>query len=334
MVDTVRIGGIKLREELVQFDFREPRTPDNGFIGLLERFFAEKANIPHLHQGAAGDAVQTTLCVSALDYPRLQRDIESDFAGVKLKKRMSTGTISVFPHGFDVSFVSRILHALSKRDIPIYGVSTSVSALVIHTEFTLLDEAVVQILTVCHLPENHTPLRPVIVLGDEEIETVAVYWEPRVRIYGMDLRSGLTDIQFTVSHKTLGNAEWRELTSSKSKFRLLTQQAVSDDLTKLSLLVDPEWKNELIEVLAKISQQDPGSALVQSEGHEMISFHGPHFQDRYGIAAMGFLQLMKNGISLTRSGCTGTSVHFVVGEGRGKDVSQCLEDTFVVPSSS
>lgn len=330
MVDTVRLGGIKLSGELVQLDFREPAVPDKKLITILGKIISAKVNIPHLHQGAAGDTIQTSLCIDARDYASLQKNIEKDLAGGWLKKRPSTGTISLFPHGFDVRFVSNILNVLTSGNIPVYGISTSVSALVIHTDFSLLDDAVGQILTVCHLPENHTPLRPVIVLGDEEIETVAVYWEPQVRIYGMEVHRDLTDLQLSMSPTDLGREYQREQMAEKNKFRLFGHQVIEENQVQLSFLVEQSLEAELIELF----NGDHVSNLQIYHGREVVSFHGPHFQDRYGIAAMAFSELKNSGISILRSGCTGTSIHFVVEKGRGKSVTDCLSDTFIVPSST
>lgn len=331
MVDTVRIGGIKLSGELVQIDFREPLAPDKKLVGLLQRIVSAEVNIPHLHQSGGGDAIQTTLCINAEDFSCLQTDIVADLDKEWVKIRPSTGTVSLFPHGFDISFAAKIIHVLAKRYIPIHGISTSVSALVIHTDFSLLDDAVEQILTVCHLPENHTPLRPVVVLGDEEIETVAVYWEPKVRIYGMEVHHNLVDLQLKSSLGVCQRDEWCEQSLLNSRFRLLTQQVLAQDQVLLSFLIESGREEGLVDVLTRIQNCHTESFFEMRQGLEMVSFHGPHFQDRYGIAAMAFSKLLHDDVKLRRSGFTGTSVHFVVDEGRGKEVRQSLADTFVVP---
>ena len=49
---------------------------------------------------------------------------------------------------------------------------------------------------------------------------------------------------------------------------------------------------------------------------ELIYLHGPHFQDRYGIAEAALSPLQKADIPILAAGCSGTSVYIVVPENR------------------
>lgn len=331
MAGTVRLGGIKLSGELVQLDFLESKIPGPRLAAMLQSIVSAKANIPHLHQGNTSAGMQTTLCLTAEEYKIVQTEMERHCSTKWHRVLPSVGTISLFPHGFSLSLVSRILHALAARMIPIHGISTSVSALVIHTDYGLLDEAVEQILTVCHLPENHTPLRPVIVLGDEEIETVAVYWEPKIRIYGMDMLEGLVELRLAAPTGVCTSDSWCEHGLLDSKFRMFTQQVGEKNTVFLSVLAECGKEKGLEEVMSRITSTEKEAAVHRMEGVELVSFHGPHFQDRYGIAEMAFSRLSECGIKLLSCGCTGTTVHLAVEKGISKLVSECLSDTFVVP---
>ncbi len=332
MVDTVRIGGIKLSAELVQIDVVGDTCPNSTLINILKRIASAKINIPHLHQGAVGSKKQTTLCVAADDYLRLQAGLLGDLADCQSRLLKSVGTISLFPHSFSVEFCARVMSTLSAKAIPIYGISTSVSALVVHTDYTLLEDAVDAVLTFADLPENHTPLRPVVVLGGEEVETIAVYWEPQIRIYGMDITTGISRLQTACQVEGLDDKALNRLVTGRYSFRSLTAQAHVEDLFSLDFVVDQQKSAGLVRELQQITTSEYYSPLKITENVEMISFHGPHFQDRYGIAEMALSQLQLNNHQLLAAGCTGTSVQLLVSAGTAEQISSCLASKFIVPS--
>ena len=62
----------------------------------------------------------------------------------------------------------------------------------------------------------------------------------------------------------------------------------------------------------------------------LIYLHGPHFQDRYGIAEAALSPLQKADIPVLATGCSGTSVYIVVHENRADEAATCLAETFVI----
>ncbi|MBM9604003.1 hypothetical protein [Desulfopila inferna] len=331
MVDTVGIGGIKLSGKLIQVDFLERKTPGEKLIRFLRRIASAKISIPHLHQGEAGKAMQTTICIGAEDFQGLQADTDAETPEGWSRILPSVGTISLFPHGHDLSLCSRAISALAQKNIPLYGISSSVSTLVIHTDYSLLDSAAEALLTVCRLPKNHTPLRPVVLLDGEAVETVAVYWEPKIRIYGMEIIKDLISVQLDCPAAVLQGDCRHEFRALKGKFRQVALQTGPQDRVTCVFLVEPGGRDQICAGLEKIAECQPGSHLAVGVGRELISFHGPHFHDRYGIAGLTFSTLMKNGITALASGCTGTSVHLVVAAGMSEHVEKCLKEICIIP---
>ncbi|MEE4241010.1 MAG: hypothetical protein V2I36_06060 [Desulfopila sp.] len=330
MIDTVRIGGIKLSGELVQIDFLESDGQER-LTSLLRDITTAKISIPHLHQGLDGSATQTTLCLAADDFSLLESGIRQKTEGGWRRFLPSVGTISIFPHGYDMGLFARVSKALANRGIPVCGMSSSVSAIVYHTDFSLLDRAVEAVLTVCELPLHHTPHRPVVVLGGEVVETIAVYWEPKVRIYGMDIQRELTLFRLACHEILFQSSGWEELCRTQSKFRLLNSRIGPQDEIYCGFVVDKNTKERFLEELSRLSQTEQLAQPVALNNVEMISFYGPHFQDRYGIADLVFSTLRENGFSLLISGCTGTSVHLVVPGNQADSVAEFLKNIIAVP---
>lgn len=331
MVDTLRLGGIKLSGELVQVDFHESKISAEKFIGLLSKIAEAEITIPHLHQRRSGKLLQSTLCLTTEDFLQVQKVLVSLLQNGSFTVLPGVGSITLFPHRFELGLFTRVIHALANNNIPLYGISTSVSALVIQTDYTLLEKGVEAIMQVCELPENHTPLRPVVLLGDQAVETVAVYWEPKIRIYGMDLQHDLSHLALKCQVMALASDGWQKIAVNKEKFRLLLAQKDEQSNFCCDFLVDTCWKEPLSADLHKFAANEPSSHVVCEENVEMVTFHGPHFQDRFGIAQRVLEVLHESGIQLISSGCTGTSVNIVVAAGNGDAVVNCLNQICTIP---
>lgn len=331
MADMLRLGGITLSDELVQLDILDSGDSNERFLALLRRIACTKMTIPHLHQARVGSEMQSTLCLAAGDFASLPRDPDDELEGQRCTVRRSVGTISLFPHRFDLALYGRVIHVLQKRGIPVYGISSSVSALVIHTEYSLLEDAVAAILTLCHLPENHTPLRPVPLLDGQAVETVAVYWEPRIRIYGMDIQHGLSLLQVECDPEAFTHDQWLQLGAQQEKFRLLVTQAGQEQKRRCMFLIQQDYHSAIRAAITGLQGKNFRSRLIAEEQADMVSFHGPHFHDRYGIAELTYSSLHTSGCRLLVSGCTGTSVNVVVAGGQAEAAAECLRQVCIVP---
>ena len=167
------------------------------------------------------------------------------------------------------------------------------------------------------------------------METIAVYWESKIRIYGITIQPELTLLK--LSYPLARGAFWSDqlngLQNLGDRFYMVTAQLTGVDTLQLSLLVNKNVSDASRLFLEKAVGVEEQSSLTANENVELIYLHGPHFQDRYGIADAAFTLLQKNGFSLLASGCTGTSVHLVVPAPMAQEAAQCLGETFVVPPS-
>jgi aspartokinase len=64
---------------------------------------------------------------------------------------------------------------------------------------------------------------------------------------------------------------------------------------------------------------------------ELVSFQGPHFGDRYGIASRVVDALQSARIELLAMSCASASIHLVVGEGQGQAAVDHLRGPFGGP---
>lgn len=332
MADTLRIGGIKLSGELVQFDVLGSPQNDRKLLELLRIVTEAKINIPHLHQTTVAGEVQTTFCIAPEDALRLQHKTQEVTGDSRSRVLPSVGTLSLFPHGCSLDLFVRVVQELLHRDIALCGISTSVSALVIHLHYGQLEKGVEAVLHVCRLPQNHTPLRAVPVLDGEAVETIAVYWEPQIRIYGMDVSTDFDLVQFHLPSGLPGVELLENLQTISGRYNLLLAQNSETGKTVCSFLAKAEISAELVRALKGMAGNGGANPPPFQCSADLLSFHGPHFQDRYGIVERIFAQLQHGGIVPLVCGCTGTSVHIVIDAGQGLSARRCLEEICVIPS--
>lgn len=160
------------------------------------------------------------------------------------------------------------------------------------------------------------------------LETIAVYSESVIRTYGFEVRRGLALVTLTPMAAALD-----------------LEQAIANagipepDLLMATGLSQPDGTLQIQLVLA--TGDTPISSREPQEGDphhlrvvspvEVIYFHGPHFGDRYGIAAAAVKELHAGKVACLAMDCTGASIHLAVPDGRGDEAVQHLRRSFSIP---
>ncbi|MFW6115196.1 MAG: hypothetical protein ACOC6E_02740 [Thermodesulfobacteriota bacterium] len=158
------------------------------------------------------------------------------------------------------------------------------------------------------------------------METVAVYWESKIKTYGFERISELALIELSCS-----------LPSVKSLAEMLT----GDEMQGLnpSFIMAQESEGALSFVFCMTEKQGMQfyAALEQRPSSfscryiypvGIIFFYGPHFGDRYGIADAAFSAVSKEGIQLIASGCVSSSVYLIMAQDDLSEAEQELRKTF------
>jgi aspartokinase len=165
------------------------------------------------------------------------------------------------------------------------------------------------------------------------METIAVYWEPKIRVYGLTTRSGLC--LYTLVFPIDRLAYWGDvLTSLEEKgreFELVNLQTASPTTMQLCLVpAQGEQTTDFCMTLETGMAKETATSCQVTASVEVIYLHGPHFQDRYGIAEAALTPLCRAEIPVLSAGCAGTSVYIVVSQSRAKAAVACLSETFVL----
>ena len=142
------------------------------------------------------------------------------------------------------------------------------------------------------------------------MDTIAVYWEPRIKTYGFQRITDLALIEFSYP-----------LSEIKSLGEILSQDRLQGLRSKFIIAQQSDQKISFILCLPVKEGKDFHASLEKTPGptpHRyiypvgIIFFHGPHFGDRYGVADATFSALSKAEIQIMASGCSSSSVFLVL----------------------
>ncbi len=165
------------------------------------------------------------------------------------------------------------------------------------------------------------------------METIAVYWESKIRVYGLTRQAGLSlhTVLFPAGRLAYWGGRISSLAAAGRGFELVNLQTVSTGTLQFSLLLAENGCEIPVRRLLEdgLAHED-ATSLQTITPVALIYLHGPHFQDRYGIAEAALSPLQKAGIPVLATGCSGTSVYIVVPEDRLEVTATCLAETFVI----
>jgi hypothetical protein len=150
------VGGLKLSEELIQISLSPKR--DQSVEAMFQRLTDRHINLTGVTLEAIKGQLKGWCCILSEDRAAAEEALQS-FAG-SFAMRLSVGSLTVFPHQSRLELLGHLLSVLGHYGIPIYGVASSFSSLVITTDYGRLDDAVRAVCQVVTLPENHAPFRP------------------------------------------------------------------------------------------------------------------------------------------------------------------------------
>lgn len=165
------------------------------------------------------------------------------------------------------------------------------------------------------------------------METIAVYWEPIVKTYGFQQKTGLTLIGalFARGHMIDWGARIQSLGAGEGRFLLAIGQMVGTETLQLQMLFEKSTAERVRPELEKLAKISPHTVLTVDTPVELIFFHGPHFGDRYGIADTAFGALARKKLEVLAAACTGASLYIVVSEKNAQAAVNILSEKFDVP---
>jgi hypothetical protein len=164
------------------------------------------------------------------------------------------------------------------------------------------------------------------------METIAMYWEPVIKTYGILERSDLVLWSLILRPGLWTLIAPAGVTEQDGQgLELVVACPLSDGRMRLHLVLNtssqmplPSWVDAIVKACDDRQRVEPVS---------MVHFQGPHFGDRYGIAEAALTALARHGIGILTVACAGASLHFVVPGDQVRKARQALSTAFVVPAT-
>jgi hypothetical protein len=340
-MEKIPLAGVKLSGELLQVNMSGFSSASDAKLELSRLLSANRVNMPFLSGVCLEDRSQATGCVSVEDEGRARELIR---ANPKLRDRAeffpSVGLISLFPHQSSLKTLGLALFALGAAGLPLYGMGSSLSALTLITPYAHLGDAIAALGEHLDVPRENDPveadLKEAAVsepLRAHPMQTIAVYWEPRIKTYGFQSSTdmSLIELEFPVQHIPSIGLILYELGRVPIGFHLVAAQASGDEICKIYLLIRRHSESQTLE---RVRTAEGGKrihgALVASP-LELLHFQGPHYGDRYGIAEAAFKALAFGSVPVLLAACSQSCVCLVLPETRAREAERCLGDVFEVP---
>jgi len=165
------------------------------------------------------------------------------------------------------------------------------------------------------------------------VETVAVYWEDRIKTYGFSETAGLAFLQWTAfpeELQVLGQG-MEDPGEAGTGMLLVLGQGYVDRTVAFGLLVDQRWEERMTRRLRGLLSERSRDSVSGLSPAGLIHFYGPHFGDRYGIADAGLRVLTGREIPILAIACSASSIYLVLSETRMEEAKTALAEVFVRP---
>lgn len=165
------------------------------------------------------------------------------------------------------------------------------------------------------------------------METIAVYWEPIIRVYGFEIIPEASLLRITLPLEELGflGQHITQLQSSETSFLLAMFQYIDSRYGEMCCVVKQEHADTCRSLLEKSLKNHAGWSMESIPAVESLFFHGPHFQDRYGIIDAAMQVLTEHDIEVLAAGCAGTSIYLITPCGAAIAAKTLLAEAFTIP---
>lgn len=330
---------------LVQTHIFSDQVDEGVLTALLHTLADRQINLSFLSIDCT-QGVNANLCMAKDDFAKAQKVMSKLLLPMQIEASHynSVGTLALFPHQSRLKLAALTLAIFAENQLPVYGMSSSISALSLNTDYSSLDKAADLLKTVFQLPENHTPFRQHLsesIAGKEKgtcqkrpfVETAASYWEPVIKIYGSSIKTDLELASLRISDTEMATLSTQLCCSEDNHgfFELIVAHPIKQGALQLVVLYEKDRRKSVYKLLAGLIR-NIDACLVENPPVELLYFHGPHFQDRFGVADAVFGSLQKHQIKILAAGCTGTSIYLVTHKDMAHVAAGILTDIFYTPN--
>lgn len=166
------------------------------------------------------------------------------------------------------------------------------------------------------------------------LQTMAVYWEPKIKTYGFQVGTDLSLIEFTFPAHQLSSCGLMiyELGQLPTGFHLVASHTSADGTCRIFLLIQRHSEGRVLDYMGRIGGSELKEAILVTSPVDLIHFQGPHYGDRYGIATAVFEALASVSVPVLLAACSQSCVYLVLPEAKAREAEVRLREVFEVPA--
>jgi hypothetical protein len=166
------------------------------------------------------------------------------------------------------------------------------------------------------------------------METVAMYWEPRIKTYGFQVVKELAIYRYLIPLNQSNH--WERalecIEKGHSRFHLICGQLNESLDLSLLLLCGPDRGRSFSRPIEADIPVVEGCQRQVIAPVELLFFQGPHFGDRFGVADFTYRALKDHANDLLAAVFSGASIYLVLPEGAADGALDQLNAAFNIPS--
>ncbi len=168
------------------------------------------------------------------------------------------------------------------------------------------------------------------------METIAVYWESKVRTYGFHVLGNLSlcPVCLPVDQMAKWGAALTAMADQGPVFRMVWAQLDAGDRIKFYWLCDDKHRDEVRAFLHAQPELEASNHMGDCQEVDLVFFQGPHFGDRYGIMDFTYKALARAGMVLMAAVCSVATIYLVVPAGQGDKTKDALTSAFEIPKET
>jgi hypothetical protein len=331
----IKVGGLKILEEGAAVASSFLTGGEHLMQGVCSPLARGRINLTYLTHvaGAFGAEDYTVFCTALADGMAGFTQVKSysSVSGGHVSLHAPTCIISLYPHDKRAEIQGRFLQALGRARVMVLSLATSPSAISAVLLARAKDRAVDRLFSLFRFPGYGTPAEFYAMQRPPEAlvrEVVAVYQEKVIKIYQLLQQADLDLWSFSIpSSKVLENlgAALMALGARGLKLPFLAALPGPEDRFICSFCTAGERGREVAGLLEDHIPVIPPQRLSPMAA---LFFHGPHFGDRYGIAATVVQALAQAKVAQAAMSCTVSSISLVIRQEDLKAAVEALGQTF------
>lgn len=229
--------------------------------------------------------------------------------------------VTVYPHRNRFQMPGILMEILESAGVPFHHLVSSPAVVSVIIDACFQARVITLLENTFDLPCSHTPYiqeidQDISALLKKYPETRSTYEEEKIKTYGIQLiqKKHLLYMHGVLDQLNQTMQTWMPPISSEEKFYLVSVVQVSGHIYDACFVVEPD------------SSKDENGMSV-----DLITFHGPHFGDRYRILQTALNCLDEDRIPFFVAACAGASISLIVPSGTGIAAQTALEKGFEAP---